>query len=268
MTNEDQNLSLNEAASRFLASLPLGESEKSRQEVQKFARWFGAKRTIFELAPAEVGNYAEKLSLSDTDYMSKLEILRTFLTYAKKKRWTATNLATHLKTKKGKGRTSPATKQRSVETIVLTQEGFQELKAELDSLHIKRREVITEMTRAAADKDFRENAPLHAAREQKGHIEGRIMELEETLKSSVVVTEKERSALSVEIGDQVVLRDLTSGQEMHYTLVSSTEADPFAGKISSVSPIGKAIVGQKQGTVVEVIAPAGKLRCQIEEVKR
>ena len=122
------------------------------------------------------------------------------------------------------------------------------------------------MRRAAADKDFRENAPLEAAREQYGHLEGQIRELEEALKSAIVIGEKQRVALKVSVGDSVILRNLTSGEELHYTIVNSKEVDPTRGKISSASPIGKAIIGRGQGELVEVTAPAGKLRYQIEQV--
>jgi transcription elongation factor GreA len=123
------------------------------------------------------------------------------------------------------------------------------------------------MRRAAADKDFSENAPLDAAREQYGHLEGRIRELEEALKSATVIDEKQKVILKVGIGDSVALRDLVSGEELRYVIVNPREVDPTRGKISSASPIGKAIIGRGQGEVVEVEAPAGRLHYQIERVE-
>ena len=142
------------------------------------------------------------------------------------------------------------------------------LEAELAALKSKRFEAIDEMRRAAADKDFRENAPLEAAREQRGHLEGQIKELEEALKSAVVIDEKQKVALKVSVGDNVILRDLAFGEELHYIMVNSREVDPTRGKISSASPIGKAIIGRGQGEIIEVIAPSGKLRYQIEQIGR
>jgi transcription elongation factor GreA len=150
------------------------------------------------------------------------------------------------------------------ETLTLTRQRHAEIKAELDSLRSKRLKVIEEMHRAAADKDFRENAPLQAAREQRGHLEGRITELEETLKSVTIIDEKPKTGFKVTIGDSIILCDLDSGEERHYRLVSTKEVDPDQGKISSVSPIGKAVVGRDYGEVVEVATPAGKLRCEIK----
>jgi transcription elongation factor GreA len=130
-------------------------------------------------------------------------------------------------------------------------------------LQNKRLQLIEDIRRAAADKDFRENAPLDAAKEQRGHVEGRIMELEAILGSAIILDETREAAHTASLGDEIVLQDLASGEEIHYTLVSPTEVDATSGKISGASPIGRAIVGKVQGDVVEVTVPAGKLRYKI-----
>ncbi len=267
MDSVNQSLILGEAASRFLADLPSEERGASQQEIYKFIRWFGWERALSELTAAEVANYAEHLSLSDTDYMKRLELTRAFLAYAKKKGWSQTNLATHLKTRKGKTRLTSTSRQRTPEVILLTAQGHAEMEAELVALQSKRLEIIDEMRRAAADKDFRENAPLQAAREQRGRLEGQIKELEATLKSAVIIEEQKKVALKVNVGDSVVLRDLDSGESLSYTLVSPSEVNPARGKISSASPIGRAVVGRGRGEIVEITVPAGKLRYQIEQVE-
>jgi len=99
-------------------------------------------------------------------------------------------------------------------------------------------------------------------------LEGRIKELEETLKSAVVIDEKQKTTLTVGIGDSIVLCDLDSGEELRYTLVGPSEVDPTRGKISSASPIGRAVIGRGQGEIVEVAAPAGKLRYQVKQFER
>ena len=268
MPNSDsQNPSLSETASRFLAKLSPSEREVSQQEVYKFVRWYGWERPFAGLTAPEVANYAERLSLSDTDYSKKLEQIRGFLTYAKKEGWSKTNLATHLKAKKGKGEPQPSAKRGLPETIPLTSEGYAELEAELATIKSKRPQLIEEMRRAAADKDFRENAPLAAAREKRGHLEGRIKELEETLKAAVIIDGKQESTLKTGIGDSLILSDLTSGEELRYIIVNPREVDPTQNKISSASPIGKALIGQGEGEIVEVAVPAGKLRYQIKQIE-
>ena len=257
-------LSLGEAAGRFLASLSPREGEVSQQEVYRFVRWYGWERPLAGLTAPEVANFAEKLSLSDIDYLKKLELIRAFLAYAKKEGWSKINLAAYLKAKKVKTKSPPS--RVTPQVVSLTQQGYAELKAELDALRGKRLQAIDEISRAAADKDFRENAPLDAAREQHGQIAGRISELEEIIKSATIIEEKQEVILKAGIGDSVVLRDMASGEELHYTVVSPREVDPSRGKISSASPLGKAIIGQGQGEVVEIAAPAGKMRYQIEQI--
>ena len=267
MNSDRHNLSLSEAATRFLASLSPEERGASQQEVYRFVRWYGWERPLAGLTAPEVANYAERLSVSDTNYIKKLELIRAFLIYAKKEGWSKANLATQLKAKKGKTLFRSSSRRSVSQAISLTQQGYAELEAELDTLKNRRLQAIDEMRRAAADKDFRENAPLEAAREQRGHIEGRIEELEETLKSATIIGREQKDTLKAGIGDRVTLRDLASGEELRYTIVSPREVDPTQGKISSVSPIGRATIGRGQGEVVEVVAPAGKLRYQIEQVE-
>jgi len=268
MNSGSQNSSLGEAAGSFLASLPSKEGEKSQQAVYGFVRWYGWEYPFAKLTAHEVANYAEQLSLSQPNYIKNLELIRAFLVYAKKQGWSKISLAVHLKTKKAKSRLPSSTRHNLPPTTSLTQQGYAKLKAELANLKSRRPQAIDEMRRAAADKDFRENAPLEAAREERGHLEGRIRELEEALKSATIIDETQRDALKVNIGDSVVLRDAASSEELHYKIVSPREVDPTKGKISSHSPIGKAIIGRTQGEMVEITAPMGKLRYQIKQIER
>jgi transcription elongation factor GreA len=269
MANSDnQSASLGEAAIQFLAKLSPQEREASQPEVYKFVRWYGWERPFVRLTAPEVASYAEQLSLSDTDYTKKLELIRAFLAYAKKEGWSRTNLATHLKTKKAKAGPPVATRRSLPESVSLTRQRYDELEAELADLNSKRHVLIDEIKRAAADKDFRENAPLAAAREQRGHVEGRIKELEETLKAATIIGDKREPALKTGVGDRIVLSDLASGEELRYMIVDPREVDPSRGKISIASPLGKALIGRSDGEVVEITAPAGKLRYQIKWVER
>ena len=248
MSDESQNINLGEAADRFLLTLPVEERSASRQEIYKFVRWFGAEHALSGLTGAEVAKYAEHFSVSDAGYAEKLDQIRSLLTWSRKEGLSKTNLAANLKTKKEKTRRelSPRAAQTS-DTLLLTKQGYADLEAELAALKAKRPALIEEIQRAAADKDFRENVPLHAAREVRGHLEGRILELEKMLKSAAIVEERGKSALRVNVGARVVLCNLDSGEERCYTLVSPREVDPTRGKISGVSPIGQAVVGREQG---------------------
>lgn len=267
MDESCQELSLNEAAGEYLATLEYKERAAAQQEIHKFIRWFGWDLSFIQMTASGLDNYTEQLSKSDTDYMKKLVLVKAFLVFAKKKGWSKTNLSVHLKAKKGKNKAVKISRKSKQKPVILTKQGYADLEAELATLKIKSLEVIDEITKAAADKDFRENAPLQAAREQRGQIEGRIMELQETLKSAEIIDENNKSGLKVGIGNSVIICDLASGSELHYTLVSPTEVNPARGRISSASPIGQALVGRDEGEIVEVIAPAGILRYQIKQIE-
>ncbi len=267
MNGMTRKLSLGEAASNFLASLPPEDRAISQQEIYSFVRWYGWGRPFAELTAPEIAKYAERLSLSDRDYVRKFELIRSFLVYAKKEGWCKGNLAVHLKARKGKTGAS-STRQKLPKAVSLTRQGHAKLEAELAALKSKRSEAIEEIRKAAADKDFRENAPLEAAREQHGWLEGQIREIEAALKSGVVIAENHKAVFKANIGDTVILGDIVSGEELSYTIVSSKEADPTQGKISSGSPLGKMVVGRAEGEIIEVAAPAGKLHYQIKKIER
>ncbi len=263
-----QNINLGEAASRFLLGLSHGKTESSQQLLYRFVRWFGRERPIAGLAAPEIANYAQRISSSDADYARNLDIIRAFLAHAKKEGWTRNNLAVHLKARKGKPRLIASMRQVLSEPISLTRQGYSEIKKELAALKGKRLQAINEISRAAADKDFRENAPLDAAREQLSHLEARIRESEETLKSATVIDGKVEAIPKAAIGDSIILIDLASGEELHYTIVSPREVDPVRGRISSASPMGRAVIGRGCQDIIEITAPAGRLRYRIERIGR
>jgi transcription elongation factor GreA len=269
MVNDDgHNLSLGEAAARYLAKLSPKDREASQPEVFKFARWCGWDRTLAGLKAPSVASYAEQLSLSDTDYARKTEMLRAFLSHAKKAGWSPTNLSTHLKSKKAKAAPRTAARKGLPEPVYLTRQKYDEIQAELEKLHARRQVLIEDTRRAAADKDFRENAPLAAAREERGHVEGQIKELEGAIKAAQIIGDKKGPSLKTGVGDRIVLGDLSSGEEICYMIVDPREVDPTRGKISIASPLGKALIGRRCGDIAEITVRAGKLRYEIRRIER
>ena len=128
--------------------------------------------------------------------------------------------------------------------------------------------MVEELTRAAADKDFRENAPLEAAREKQGHIEGQIRDLENTLKRAKVMESPDEKGLKITMGDTVVISYVESGERIQYMLVSSKEANIQQGKISMESPMGQALFNREAGDRLDVAAPSGVLTYKIIEILR
>lgn len=267
MTISDNSPTLGEAVTLFLEQLSAEKRETSQPEVHKFAHWYGWDRPFSRLTAPEVAGYADQMPQSDTDNVRKLELVKAFFAYAKKMGWSAVNMGVHLKARKGKTG-SNAVRRVQMDPVTLSQERFDELKAELDGLKQRSLELIEEIRRAAADKDFRENAPLHAAREERGHVEGRIHELEEMFKVTTVIDSSREVTHKACIGDSVVLCDLSTGADVCYTIVDPREVDASKGKISMVSPLGKAVVGRCEGDEVEIMAPAGKRCYQIKRIER
>ena len=261
------NYSLGQIATQFLLTLPSEERLRAQQEVYKFVRWYGEKRPLIGLTIPEVANYAEQITSSTTEVVEKLGIIKTFLAYAHKQGLTRTNLAVHLKSKKTPPKSASPLKRRSHRKVLLTSQGYADLKAELTTLKNERPCIAEELQKAASDKDFRENAPLEAAREYQGQVEARIRKLESTLKMATLVDEQQTGGREITFGDTVVLRDLASGERASYTLVDASEANPIEGKISVASPMGQALLGQIKGQNVEVKAPAGILHYQIEDIQ-
>lgn len=261
-----ENPTLGEAVAQYLTAAARKLTDLDRQELNNFIRWFGAGKPVATFKESDVADYSEGLSPSDTDYRDRVDAVKAFLSYARKEGWVSDNLAAKVKIKKAKSVTS---KQPEQKKVPMTREGFERMQQELGELKEKRLKVIDDIRRAAADKDLRENAPYHAAREQKSHLDGRIMEIEETLKCAEIVEEKATDNLRVNVGNSVKIKDVDTGEEAVYTLVSPREVDPFEGKISNSSPVGKAVMGHSQGDTVEVMVPSGrKFHYCILEVNR
>lgn len=151
----------------------------------------------------------------------------------------------------------------------LSKEGYQKLENELKELKGKgRKRIANDIAEARAKGDLSENAEYDAAKEAQGHLETRIAELENTLATSRVLDEKNLDTSKVYILTTVTILNKKVNKEMKYTIVSPQEADFKAKKISVDSPIGKALMGQKVGDVVEVDVPAGKLELEILNIER
>ena len=146
--------------------------------------------------------------------------------------------------------------------LYLTEEGLEVIKKELEELKlVKRPEVISALKDARAQGDLSENAEYDAARTEQAIVESRIKELEAMVENAVVITKANTDVVS--IGTKVTLEYVDDEEEEEYSIVGSKEADPFANKISNESPIAKAIMGLKVGSVVSVDSPNGKYDVKI-----
>jgi len=152
--------------------------------------------------------------------------------------------------------------------IVLTKEGYQALKREIEDLSIRRRREIAERIKLAREfGDIAENAEYDTAKNEQAMLEARIAKLEERLASARVIEKREISKDVVSVGSKVRLRDVDAKQTVEYRIVGSAEANPAQLKLSNESPVGKAILGRKKGETVEVTTPRGSLKYKILEIK-
>ncbi|AFQ43261.1 transcription elongation factor GreA [Desulfosporosinus meridiei] len=151
--------------------------------------------------------------------------------------------------------------------VILTLEGLKKLEEELElTKTVKRREVASRIKQAIDFGDISENSEYDDAKNDQAFIEGRIITLEKMLRNARIIDELEGTD-TVAVGAKVRLKDLEFGDEEEYFIVGSAEADPGTNKISNESPVGKAVLGQTKGSVVEVNVPAGVIRYQILDIK-
>lgn len=152
-----------------------------------------------------------------------------------------------------------------MDTKVLTEEGLNKLKEELQELKTNKRMEVSERIKQAKELgDLSENAEYQDAKEEQSFVEGRIRELEHLIKTSVLASPEINNG-KVGIGSQVKVDK--EGQILNFTIVGSTEADPINGKISIESPFGEALFGKAKGDEIEVDLPGGRVKCKILELE-
>jgi transcription elongation factor GreA len=155
-----------------------------------------------------------------------------------------------------------------VKEVILTPEGYERLKNEIEELStVKRREVAERIRIAREFGDIQENAEYDDAKNEQMLLEHRIATLEERLRDARVIDKKDIAKDVVSIGSMVRLRDVDAKKTVEYHIVGSAEANPAENKLSNESPVGKAIIGKKKGETVQVTAPRGTLKFKILEIK-
>ncbi|MCI2147374.1 MAG: transcription elongation factor GreA [Clostridiales bacterium] len=155
--------------------------------------------------------------------------------------------------------------------VILTQEGFDKLEEERDMLvSVRRKEVSERLKEAISYGDLSENAEYDAAKNEQAELEERIAKLEQMIRNARVISDDEVSGDVVNVGLTVKIKDQDTGDVEEYTIVGSTEADPFAepAKISSDSEVGRSLLGKKVGDKVEVSVPDGLLHYVVEDIVR
>ena len=153
------------------------------------------------------------------------------------------------------------------EEVLLTKEGLEKIKAEYDRhVSVTRAEVAERIKEARSFGDLSENAEYDAAKQEQAELEERINKLESMMRNAKIIDEDSSVEGIVNIGNTVIVKEKGSKEKVKFQIVGATEADPFEGKISNESAVGKALIGNKKGDTVEVEVIDGKITYKIMEI--
>ncbi len=271
---EEAPNNLHDALSLFVADKKSGRNAKkpmdSHQEIIRFIDWYGRDRKVSDLAPSQIEEYAKEFSQRGADAQKRLAPVKEFLTFVRKKEWTDINLATHLRASRSRrgGAGESATTRGRASGPQLSEEGYNRLVEELAKYKDEKVRADEEVKQAMAGKDFRENAPLDAAKERQGFVVAKIRELESEVSSAQILSgeARENAGKRAVVGSSITIKDVASGKRINYVLVDKREADASSGKISTVSPVGQALLDRTVGEAVEITVPKGTLSYLIEKI--
>lgn len=155
------------------------------------------------------------------------------------------------------------------EEILLTREGYEKIVAEHEELvSVKRMEVAERIKEAISYGDISENSEYDSAKNEQAELEERINKLENMIRKGKIIDGTSIPTDSISLGHKVKIKDMASGEEIEYSIVGSTEADPFEGKISNESLVGSALLGKKVKEEVEIIVPDGVAKYQVLSINR
>ena len=263
-----QPITISDARMEYVSNLPKDKRKADMDmQLKEFAEWLDStgQRLVNDVRAGEIGEYAEehynRTSLPDH---AMLREIKGFLSYLHRKGHSNGNLSINIRVTRGGRAAAKATTLRKHE-VQLTKEGHDLLVRQRDSLQKEKVRIVEEIERAAADGDFRENAPLDAAREEHARISNKLAETEETLQMAVIIDES-ASGASVRVGSKLELTNLDINVKYKCQIVAPKEADPLKDKISTASPVGAALLNAKTGAEVTVRLPKGSIRYRVESI--
>ncbi len=264
---DNGTLTLGQAIGSYVPNVPLADRELTSRELSRFSRWLGTTTLISQITPVDVSRYQEQFSESSVDLNRRLEPVKTFLTSLKTQKTTSVNLGAYIRLRRPAARRRAGGRTDEPEEVLVTEQGYAALTEELKDLEERvRPEVTDQLRRAAADKDFRENAPYDAAKQRLSEVQTRINDIRKTLSAASIYTGD--STETVDLGTIVTLHSLMDNEAVVYTIVGPGEISARDGRISTQSPVGSALMERRVGEVVEVQTPMGPHSYRIEKIER
>ena len=153
-----------------------------------------------------------------------------------------------------------------MQRTLVTREGLEKMHKELDELRsTKRAEIAQRLKAAIAMGDLSENSEYDEAKNAQAFLEGRILQLEQQIRTAQVIEKVAKDR--VDVGSTVLIEDMEEHLQEKVTIVGSTESNPFEGRISNESPVGRALMGAKAGDTVEAEAPNGVLKYKVISIE-
>lgn len=262
-------ITLGEALDEYLATLSPEDHNAESSFVRRYVEHAGGETAVAAVTGARVESFAESaIQNSDPAAPRRVKALKAWFQYLKKQGYAAKNLGVHVRLRRPASRGGRAARTVNEEPIEMTAGGIAELRADLERLEADVPDLVKAISVAREDKDFRENAPLEAAREALAFNETRRREINAILRRAVTAGETAGDDGRSTIGSTVRVTRLDNGREVDYVLVSAREANAADRRISVESPVGKGLLGRRPGDEVTVSAPSGAVQFRVTAVSR
>jgi transcription elongation factor GreA len=267
---QQRSVSLEAVTSQFVQNLTKPDTSV-QQEVMGLLRWFGRDAQLGGITPRDIEDYCGIVSNSGEDAAPRrIKLLKHFFSFADEQAQLNPPLAPHVKLRRTSRSATNGFKRHGAvkQKVQLTPEEHQRLAERKAAIEEEMVRVSHDIQRAAADKDVRENAPLEAARQHQGMLMAQLREVQDRLDNAEIVTALSKVAEArVRHGSQVTLREVATGREVAYQIVAPSEVNPLGGRISSSSPVGRALVDRAVGDDVPVSSPRGTLIYRIVTIE-
>ncbi len=245
-------------------------SNPSRDDLallRRFVRWCGPNTTASTVTPYRIEVFLqEQLSSTTLPPRAYLPPLKLFFTFAHGRGALTDNPMRRVRLPRGQSRAGGSARDRE-DSVLLTGEKLTEFQTELERLKEEERpRILRDLYEARVDGDLRENAAFDDAKKQQGMVEGRIRELEQTIRRAELLGDDGRPTGKVVVGSLVELESSGGGRRRQFRIVSPEETDPRNGKLSYQSPVGQGVMGHSPGETVEVETPRGITHYRIVSV--
>lgn len=261
-------ITLGEALDEYLGTLTPEAQNSVSPFVRRYVEHAGHDMAVAALTGARVESYAEsQIQMSDPAAPKRVAALKAWFQYLKKRSYVEKNYGVHIRLRRAAGRATAA-HAVNVAPIEMTAEGIEHLQGELARLEGDVPDLVKAISLAREDKDFRENAPLEAAREALAFNETRRREINGTLRRAVAVDEAASPDDRSTIGSTVQVTRLDTDRDIEYKLVSAREANAADRRISVESPVGKELLGRRAGDEVTVSIPSGVVQFRVTSVSK